>query len=278
MTIASEITALQNNLTAAKNAVTAKGGTVGDTGLAGLADEIDSIPSGGGGEDWGTVTFKTNDMAEPKTVSIQDADEYVSLCVYNSSHEIGGESFWNSDILSVSLGESAVFAPDSFLRGSYKMTTLSGVGSLRSIGSEFLYACQAVNSALDFTNLHSMGTNFMFGCFGFNSNISLGEITIIPSNFMSGCTAFAKTLTVPATVTTVDTNFMYNCDNVTSLIVNAPSANSGLKTSNNTLATQTSTAPMYATGITLTGAQATRWKNRFADRTSSPYRKLILGT
>lgn len=48
MTIASEITALNTNLTAAKDAVTAKGGTVGDTGLAGLAAEIASIPAGGG--------------------------------------------------------------------------------------------------------------------------------------------------------------------------------------------------------------------------------------
>lgn len=48
MSIATEITALNTNLTAAKNAVTAKGGTVGDTGLAGLATEISSIPSGGG--------------------------------------------------------------------------------------------------------------------------------------------------------------------------------------------------------------------------------------
>lgn len=48
MSIASEITALNSNLTAAKSAVTAKGGTVGDTGLAGLAAEIESIPSGGG--------------------------------------------------------------------------------------------------------------------------------------------------------------------------------------------------------------------------------------
>lgn len=47
MSIASEITALNNNLTAAKLAVTTKGGTVGDTGLAGLATEIASIPSGG---------------------------------------------------------------------------------------------------------------------------------------------------------------------------------------------------------------------------------------
>ena len=47
MTIASEITALQTNLQAAKDAVTAKGGTVGDTGLAGLAAEIAAIPGGG---------------------------------------------------------------------------------------------------------------------------------------------------------------------------------------------------------------------------------------
>ena len=49
MTIASEITDLQTNLANAKSAVTAKGGTVGNTGLAGLASEINTIPSGGGG-------------------------------------------------------------------------------------------------------------------------------------------------------------------------------------------------------------------------------------
>lgn len=49
MSIATELTELANNLSAAKNAVTNMGGSVGDTGLAGLAGEIDSIPSGGGG-------------------------------------------------------------------------------------------------------------------------------------------------------------------------------------------------------------------------------------
>lgn len=50
MTIASEIQNLQTNLQAAKSAVTSKGGTVGDTGLAGLASEIGTIPSGGSTE------------------------------------------------------------------------------------------------------------------------------------------------------------------------------------------------------------------------------------
>ena len=48
-TIAEEITALNTNLAAAKAAVTTAGGTVGDTGLAGLASEIATIPGGGGG-------------------------------------------------------------------------------------------------------------------------------------------------------------------------------------------------------------------------------------
>lgn len=59
MSIADEIQDLNTNLTAAKAAVTAKGGTVGDTGLAGLAEEIASIPSGGGGEmtEWGSIKY-----------------------------------------------------------------------------------------------------------------------------------------------------------------------------------------------------------------------------
>lgn len=48
MNIADEIQNLNANLAAAKAAIVAKGGTVGDTGLAGLASEINSIPSGGG--------------------------------------------------------------------------------------------------------------------------------------------------------------------------------------------------------------------------------------
>lgn len=52
MTIASELQDLQTNLQAAKSAVTNKGGTVGDTGLAGLATEIAGIPGGGGSVDW----------------------------------------------------------------------------------------------------------------------------------------------------------------------------------------------------------------------------------
>lgn len=66
MSIASELENLQTNLAAAKSAVTAKGGTVGNTGLAGLATEIASIPSGGGVEitGYGRLEFYKNIITE----------------------------------------------------------------------------------------------------------------------------------------------------------------------------------------------------------------------
>lgn len=46
MSITSELAALTANLAAAKQAVTRKGGTVGNTGIAGLAEEVGEIPYG----------------------------------------------------------------------------------------------------------------------------------------------------------------------------------------------------------------------------------------
>lgn len=46
MSIASELSAAQTNLAGIKSAISSKGGTVGNTGLAGVPDEIASIPSG----------------------------------------------------------------------------------------------------------------------------------------------------------------------------------------------------------------------------------------
>jgi len=86
MSIATEITALNNNLTAAKNAVTAKGGTVGNTGLAGLATEIESIPSGGASmPPYGQIEYywDVRDVyfaeGEGCIVTIVDADAYAAF-------------------------------------------------------------------------------------------------------------------------------------------------------------------------------------------------------
>lgn len=279
MTIASEITDLQANLAAAKDAVTNKGGTVGDTGLAGLATEIASIPSGGGGEDWGTVTYTNGGVSN--TVTIQSLDEYMQLGQVNGGNiTIGGVTFNYYNITGVALGKSATFTPHYFLRDMASVDIeLTGTENLLIIGDSFLYNCAQFNKPLDLSNVTSIGDYFLANCYAFNSNITFSKLTKIGGYFMQACSGFSKTLTIPATVqVSIGANFMYNCEQFTNLVCNAPSANSVLNNNNNTLATTNNSAPMYVNGVTLTGTQASRWKNRYANRTSSPYRKLILGT
>lgn len=75
MSIASEITSLQNNLQAAKNSIIARGGTTGDTGLAGLATEIATIPAGESASSWGRITLG-NSLLETPVYAITEYDEY----------------------------------------------------------------------------------------------------------------------------------------------------------------------------------------------------------
>lgn len=86
MSIATEITALNTNLTAAKDAVVDKGGAVGDTGLAGLATEIASIPSGSESiPPYGLIEYywdvRDIYLAEGNgcTVTIDDEDAYAAF-------------------------------------------------------------------------------------------------------------------------------------------------------------------------------------------------------
>jgi len=96
MSIADEIQDLNTNLTAAKAAVTAKGGTVGDTGLAGLATEIESIPSGGAlpqpsyGRVWYGDYNWIIEQAEECTAEV-DVEKFTEYLETNPIRDMGGE-------------------------------------------------------------------------------------------------------------------------------------------------------------------------------------------
>lgn len=143
--------------------------------------------------------------------------------------------------------------------------------------SQLLQNCTSFNQKIVIpSSVTTITGNFLQNCASFNQEITIpANVTTIQSAFMQKCTSFTQTLTIPSTIISIGTLFMYNCDNFTSLVCNGGTA---LANSNQTLATQTNTAPMYVTGVTLTGTYATNWKNKYADRTSTPYRKLILGS
>lgn len=251
MSIATEITALDTNLNAAKEAVEAKGGTVGDTGLAGLAGEIATIPSGGG--TFGTVTYLDDSNVE-QTVTIQDAYELHLLSQQNTpSVTIGNNTFSMAKITSVNLGTLANTVGDNFLYGCTNLISVIGVENLWVIGINFLYGCTHLNCNLDFQNLHS----------------SIGD------GFMQGCSRFEGNVILPSTIPSIGTSFMRNNNKFIGTLVCNCSAH---PTDNGSLSTSSSSAVMYTTGVTLTGTYASDWKNALADRDTSPYRKLILGS
>jgi hypothetical protein len=275
MSIASEITALNTNLTAAKNAVTTKGGTVGNTGLAGLASEIASIPAGGEGT-WGSLTYLDSNDSE-RTVTIDDEDELFSLCG-NNTHDvtIGGETFNTARITTVALGTNAAYVSVYFLSNCSLLTTITGVENLIYVGNYFLYNCSSLNCNLNFERLYSCGSRFMTGCTSFNGTLQIPEIHEVAAYFMNNCTSFAQTLTFPSKVTSAGNNIMYNCDSFTNLVFNCDPNN--FVSHANSFATTNASAPMYTTGITVTGTYANEFKTYFPDNSSSPYRKIIVAS
>lgn len=313
-----------NLVDAAKNAIVGKGGTVGNTGLAGLAEEIDSIPAGGGDiEGWGRIIYLDGD--ELKTVTIQNSSEYDSLCSTSIAPlVIDGVSINKANVKKVELGTYATYTNDYFCNALSNLEEVTGTKNLQSIGTSFLASRTSLNCDIDLSNVEIISSNCLSDCTSFNGNIKLEKATVIQngflrnctsfnqpinipdtiieltSNFMRGCTTFNQPLIIPNSVTaigqdvlrecsslsksvtlpnalgSVGSNFMHLCDSFTGpLVCNSPSTTGVLASNTRTLATTNANAPMYVAGVTLTGPYANIWKSRYADRTSSPYRKLI---
>lgn len=313
MSIASEITALGNNLTAAKNAVTTKGGTVGDTGLAGLASEIASIPSGGTPSTYGTVTYLSGGVE--RTVELATEEDFFELCTNTPSNtiiNIGNVSFEKSFIRNVTIADGVTFIPDHFLKNTTSsvtsLITVTLPDTITYIGSNFCYSiplanelnlpnvkyigdyfCASLRNAYSFPinlpKIEYIGANFLDNDMSFNSQVNLNSnCRIIGVSFLSKCVNFSQSFTIPSGLEPeVNGNpggdFMYRCDNfVGPLVCNGPVNSASIPNSYNTLSTTSTSKPMYATGVTLTGTYAQEWKNALPDRTSSPYRKLIIGS
>lgn len=313
MSIASEITDLQTNLQAAKTAVTTKGGTVSDTGLAGLASEIASIPSGGGPlASYGTITYlDSND--EEQTINITTEDDFLELCKPGASSielYFGNITITKADVRVVNVADGVTTIGDSFCTAYPNLVSLSIPASVTFIGASFCsgtpisalstldlsgvkyvgnYFCynnsgtKALNVPINLPSVDYVGDYFLQGCSDFNNTVSLNDgCRYIGTLFMSGCSSFTQSFTVPASLESFQTyqnpgnSFMYNCSNFTGpLVCNCPCY---FQNDSNTLACSSSSAAMYTTGITLAGPYAQNWKNTIPNNTSRPYRKLIVGS
>ena len=260
-----------------------------------------TVQGGGGGTDtWGKVTYLVD--SEPVTVEIQSKEEYDSLCgdvSTTSPVTINGESIDKATIVGVEFGTLANYVGDNFLWGNtYQDLALTGTENIitigdyffrgarintevnlpnvESIGDGFMYSNTRINSKITISKVKTIGTNFLYGCTRFDTALTLpNTLTTIGQHFMDGCTVYAKSMNIPASVTSVGTYFMYKCNKFTGSL--ACESKTGISADTHTLSTNSSSADMYTTGITLTGTYADDWATTFPNRTSSPYRNLITG-
>lgn len=363
MSIATEITALNTNLTAAKNAVTAKGGTVGDTGLAGLATEIASIPSGGGGPvvpetlygsvlvypvvrkefvaDEGmtygcTVNNIDQDVFAAFTAQYPPADgdarftgaeghddpsifhwtyeytnlltgEVVSLDIVDlgtigldvTVDEGGGvaeislifEQTVNTDSYCwVDISDASEYSAigndekDTYTIGGVRFAheQIKGfaLGSLNTTTPRFL-ACPYLEEVyFDYaTSLTSIGDDFLKSCGQFNQEITIPSgVTSIGKYFLGACTSFNQPLALPSSITSIGVGFLNKANNMVSTVNVGSLAASVIASSNDSFSASYGSAPQCTTGITIAGTTASDWKAKFPDRSTYPYRKLIVAS
>lgn len=239
MTIASEIQDLNTNLQSAKAAVTAKGGTVGDTGLAGLASEIASIPAGGGGDEpGGGATITGYDAATgvisgtgfgttAGTVYMLDRNTHTYVAQPASSWSDTSITLTTPINLSVIEGDTSIVAVLNDGTWSTKWLITGGIavtgyvkayvknpgtGVVRTVAVGTAEWSQFASTGNDFSKrLTSNGDTFysdevvgiQFGT-SFNAS-SFSERTL------GYFTNLNQPLTIPRTVTSIGAYFLANC-------------------------------------------------------------------
>lgn len=150
--------------------------------------------------------------------------------------------------------------------------------TLKTIGNYFMANCSNYNQSISIpSTVTGIGDYFLYSCSKFNKAISFPSLTSISSNFLRGCSVFNQTITLPSTLTSLGTYFLYQCNAMVGTVNVGSLAATIASTSNYSFGTNSSSAAMYTTGITIKGSTRANWISRFANRTSSPYRKLING-
>lgn len=278
MAIADTLNSMKENLGNAYDALENKGATIPENkNLESLASTIETIVQGvdDGYADWGTIYYTNQyDSNEILKLDLTTQDQYKKLVYGNETVEIAKVSVNLSNMIGFRFGKmckDASSTSGSFLGYSTKLQWVKGTENLETIGDGFLQGCSLLNCDLDLSNVKTIAFYFLKNCTSFNGNITFKNLKTINANFMEGCTAYSKPLTLPSSITSFAPGFMYNCNSfIGPLTVETNTS----PTDNNSLATTTSTASMYVSGVTIEGEYAHVWGTNLPNRTNTPFRKL----
>lgn len=101
---------------------------------------------------------------------------------------------------------------NSFCGNMPNLVKLDLPDSLVQVGRSLCYSCSSLNYPLPTSQFTKIDYGFLQGCSKFNQPVDVSHITngSIPEGFMRNCSAFNSALTLPAKVTNVGPEFLYN--------------------------------------------------------------------
>lgn len=152
---------------------------------------------------------------------------------------------------------------------------------------DFLISSVSINNGVSFIIAHSLNYNNQCtltidsdDLIYIESPGRTSQYETTPVGVLSNKIRLPKRLSDYASETgykTVHPRFLKNCDNFTGELIVECDTNA-FDISNDLLSTANQSAPEYQTGITLSGPYASALKTALPDRSTSPYRKLILSS
>lgn len=290
MAISDVITSMNQHTKAAYDALEAKGAELPqDKNLENLAGIIENLPAGG---DYGTVTIKNEDGTT--TDLPLDLSGFLAMSRQLSDNDptitIGGVVYQKEDVTAYDTGDNLDTLLPYMFSGSYWDNETfetkyywSGLESVRlganikTIPGQFMM--EAAPTTLEMVAVETIGDSFLSNNSTFNAPLIFPDtLTTIGNQFMSSSN-YSQPLTIPASVTSIGESFMSNANQFTELTVETTAevfADADPYMLNYVLATWQQSAPMFTTGVTISGAGAEYWRtslpNRFGE---GPYRKII---
>ena len=197
-TIAENIQTLRSIKSDIKNAITDKGGNVGND-FKTYAQAITNLPSGGGNED---------------LVNLIERD-ITSLSIPDGTTKIGYGAFYNcSSLTSVTIPNSVTSIGGSAFYSCLSLTSVTIPNSVTSIGGSAFSSCSSLTSVTIPNRVTSIG----YGAFSFCSSLTSvtisNSVTSIDGSAFYGCSRLTRVTikaTTPPTLTSGAFNDTNNC-------------------------------------------------------------------